>query len=142
MKVIKLELNYFLNPTQPFFPTTKTTTPQQLPHNNYPKTTLPQQRHNSTPTLQQHHNNTTGNASLDEILLFERSLPSAMIFPEALQCPKCDFSNRVRINIVKHLRYCVVGWGFFGGVVVDGGGRGCGVVVLFEVEFVVNCGLL
>lgn len=35
---------------------------------------------------------------------FELQLPGSMIYPEAVKCPKCDFTNRVRINLIRHLK--------------------------------------
>ena len=40
---------------------------------------------------------------MQEILTFEKQLPTSMIFPSPIQCPQCSFSNRVRINLLKHL---------------------------------------
>jgi len=35
---------------------------------------------------------------------FERRLPPSMVYPEPLKCPACDFTNDVRINLIRHLR--------------------------------------
>jgi len=35
---------------------------------------------------------------------FERRLPPSMVYPESLKCPACDFTNDVRINLIRHLR--------------------------------------
>lgn len=34
----------------------------------------------------------------------ESDLPAGMIYPEPMKCPKCQFSNRVRINLVRHMK--------------------------------------
>lgn len=34
----------------------------------------------------------------------ESDLPAGMIYPEPIKCPKCQFSNRVRINLVRHMK--------------------------------------
>lgn len=34
----------------------------------------------------------------------ELQLPASMIYPEAVKCPKCDFTNRVRINLIRHMK--------------------------------------
>lgn len=41
---------------------------------------------------------------LQAILQFEKQLPTAMIYQDPIKCPKCDFSNRVRINLLRHLK--------------------------------------
>jgi len=35
---------------------------------------------------------------------FERRLPPSMFYEEPVKCPLCDFSNNVRINLIRHLR--------------------------------------
>ena len=34
----------------------------------------------------------------------ESELPPGMIYPEPIKCPKCNFTNRVRINLVRHMK--------------------------------------
>ena len=41
------------------------------------------------------------NRLLDE---FEQDLPSSMIYPDPVKCPRCDFTNRVRVNMIRHLK--------------------------------------
>jgi len=41
------------------------------------------------------------NRLLDE---FERDLPASMIYPDPVKCPRCDFTNRVRVNMIRHLK--------------------------------------
>ena len=38
------------------------------------------------------------------IIDFEKELPTDMIFKEAIKCPKCNFRNRVRYNLIRHMR--------------------------------------
>jgi len=40
----------------------------------------------------------------DELENFKQQLPYAMIYPDPVKCPKCDFTNRVRVNIINHLK--------------------------------------
>lgn len=35
---------------------------------------------------------------------FEQELPASMIYPDPVNCPRCDFSNRVRVNMIRHLK--------------------------------------
>jgi hypothetical protein len=35
---------------------------------------------------------------------FERELPSVQIFPRDIKCPLCDFANRFRVNVTRHLK--------------------------------------
>lgn len=35
---------------------------------------------------------------------FEAELPSSMIYQDAVKCPRCDFTNRVRVNMIRHLK--------------------------------------
>ena len=35
---------------------------------------------------------------------FERRLAPSMVFPEPVKCALCDFTNDVRINLIRHLR--------------------------------------
>ena len=44
---------------------------------------------------------TCQNMTLSE---FEQNLPMSMIYTEPIKCPRCEFSNRVRINLVRHLK--------------------------------------
>jgi len=41
------------------------------------------------------------NRLLDE---FERELSTSMIYPDPVKCPRCDFTNRVRVNMIRHLK--------------------------------------
>jgi len=41
------------------------------------------------------------NRLLDE---FEQELPTSMIYPNPVKCPRCDFTNRVRVNMIRHLK--------------------------------------
>ena len=41
------------------------------------------------------------NRLLDE---FEQELPASMIYPDPVKCPRCDFTNRVRVNMIRHLK--------------------------------------
>ena len=41
---------------------------------------------------------------LQAILQFEKQLPTAMIYQDPIKCTKCDFRNRVRINLIRHLK--------------------------------------
>jgi len=41
------------------------------------------------------------NRQLDE---FEQELPASMIYPDPVKCPRCDFTNRVRVNMIRHLK--------------------------------------
>ena len=34
----------------------------------------------------------------------QSDLPPGMIYPEPIKCPQCSFTNRVRINLVRHIR--------------------------------------
>lgn len=47
-------------------------------------------------------------AELEEAIraldLFEQELPAQMIYPDPVNCPRCDFSNRVRVNMIRHLK--------------------------------------
>lgn len=38
------------------------------------------------------------------LMEFELQLPPSMIYREPLKCPKCDFTNRVRVNLQRHLK--------------------------------------
>jgi uncharacterized C2H2 Zn-finger protein len=40
----------------------------------------------------------------DQLDAFEQQLPPAMIYAEPVKCPRCDFTNRVRINLIRHLK--------------------------------------
>ena len=35
---------------------------------------------------------------------FEQELPASMIYPDPVKCPRCDFTNRVRVNMIRHLK--------------------------------------
>ena len=35
---------------------------------------------------------------------FEQALPGSMIYPDPVKCPRCDFTNRVRVNMIRHLK--------------------------------------
>jgi len=41
------------------------------------------------------------NLLLDE---FEQGLATSMIYPDPVKCPRCDFTNRVRVNMIRHLK--------------------------------------
>ena len=47
-------------------------------------------------------------AELEEAIrlldVFEQELPASMIYPDPVNCPRCDFSNRVRVNMIRHLK--------------------------------------
>ena len=34
----------------------------------------------------------------------QSNLPPGMIYPEPIKCPRCSFTNRVRINLVRHMK--------------------------------------
>jgi len=34
----------------------------------------------------------------------QSDLPPGMIYPEPIKCPRCSFTNRVRINLVRHMK--------------------------------------
>jgi len=36
--------------------------------------------------------------------VFEQDLPTSMIYPDPVKCPRCDFTNRVRVNMIRHLK--------------------------------------
>ena len=54
-----------------------------------------EQLHGSTAELEE------AMRSLD---MFEQGLPAQMIYPDPVNCPRCDFSNRVRVNMIRHLK--------------------------------------
>lgn len=58
------------------------------------------------PTESPHSGSFVSGISTQEMSLseFELQLPASMIYPEAVKCPKCDFTNRVRINLIRHLK--------------------------------------
>ena len=35
---------------------------------------------------------------------FEQDLPGSMIYADPVKCPRCDFTNRVRVNMIRHLK--------------------------------------
>jgi len=35
---------------------------------------------------------------------FEQELPTSMIYTNPVKCPRCDFTNRVRVNMIRHLK--------------------------------------
>lgn len=47
-------------------------------------------------------------AELEEAIrsldVFEQELPASMIYSDPVNCPRCDFSNRVRVNMIRHLK--------------------------------------
>ena len=44
------------------------------------------------------------NDRLRKLNEFERRLPPSMVYEEPLKCPLCNFTNNVRINLIRHLR--------------------------------------
>jgi hypothetical protein len=40
----------------------------------------------------------------DVIDTFERELPSVQVFARDMKCPVCDFTNRFRVNVMRHLK--------------------------------------
>jgi hypothetical protein len=38
------------------------------------------------------------------VLSLEQQLPLSMIYATPVKCPLCDFTNRVRVNLVRHIR--------------------------------------
>ena len=59
----------------------------------------------SSAAVEQPQGRTTELAEAIRLLdVFEQELPSSMIYPDPVNCPRCDFSNRVRVNMIRHLK--------------------------------------
>jgi len=41
---------------------------------------------------------------MSELDNFERTLPKSQVFSQDIKCPECSFSNRFRVNLVRHIR--------------------------------------
>jgi len=44
------------------------------------------------------------NDRIKRLFDFERRLPPSMVYPDPVKCPVCDFTNNVRINLIRHIR--------------------------------------